>query len=182
MVHSRTQEENTEHLRVVMQRLREEKLYAKFYKCEFWLNSVAFLGHVVSSEGIQVNLKKMEVVQTIPRPSSSTEICNFLNLAGYYHWFVQKFSSIASPLTKFTQKGAPFRWSDEREASFQKLKTALTTTPVLVFPYASSLYRVYYDSLKVGIVFVLMHEPPALIQAEGSQFEAAEMVGAANGL
>ncbi|XP_070020478.1 uncharacterized mitochondrial protein AtMg00860-like [Nicotiana sylvestris] len=165
LVYSRSQKEHAQHLRVVLRRLREEKLYAKFSKCEFWLSSVTFLGYVVSSEGIQVDPKKIEAVQTWPRPSSATDIRRFLGLAGYYRRFVQGFSSITSPLTKFTQKGAPFRWSDECEASFQKLKTALTTTPVLVLPSASGSYT-----------------PSTLIQTEGSQFEAAEMVGAAKGL
>ncbi|XP_070016940.1 uncharacterized mitochondrial protein AtMg00860-like [Nicotiana sylvestris] len=103
----------------------------------FWLNSVAFLGHVVSSEGIQVDPKKIKVVQSWPRPSSTTEIQSFLGLDGYYRWFIQGFSSIASPLTKLTQKGARFRWSDECEKSFLKLKTTLTTTPVLLLPLTS---------------------------------------------
>lgn len=88
LVYSHSQEEHAEHLRVVLQRLREEKLYAKFSKCEFWLSSVAFLGHVVSSEGIQVDPKNIEAVQSWPRPSSATEICSFLGLAVYYRWFV----------------------------------------------------------------------------------------------
>ncbi|XP_070010085.1 uncharacterized protein [Nicotiana sylvestris] len=111
-------EEHTEHLRVVLQRLREEKLYAKFSKCEFWLSSVAFLGHVASYEGIQVYPKKIEAVQNWPRPSSATEIRSFLSLMGYYHRFVQGFSSVASPLTNLTQKVASFLWLDEREESF----------------------------------------------------------------
>ncbi|XP_070017781.1 uncharacterized mitochondrial protein AtMg00860-like [Nicotiana sylvestris] len=108
-------EEHVEHLRVVLQRLREEKLYAKFSKCEFWLNSMAFLGHVMSSECIQVDPKKIEAVQSWPRPSSATEICSFLDLVGYYRRFFQGFSSIASPLTKLTQKGASFKWVITRD-------------------------------------------------------------------
>ncbi|XP_070041142.1 uncharacterized protein [Nicotiana tomentosiformis] len=150
------EEEHAHHLRIVLHRLRHEKLYAKFSKCELWLNSVAFLGKVVSSEGIQVDLKKIEAVQSWPRPSTSTEIQSFLGLAGYYRRFVEGFSSIASTLTKLTLKGAPFRWSDECEESFQKLKTALTMTPVVVLPLASGSYTVYCDALRIGIVCVIM--------------------------
>ena len=103
---------------------------------------MAFLGHVVSIEGIQVDPKKIEAVQIWPRPSSTTEIHSFLSLAGYYRRFVQEFSSIVSPLTKLTQKGAIFVWSDECDEIFQKLKTALTTAPVLVLPSASGSYIV----------------------------------------
>ena len=105
----------------------------------------------MSSEGIQVDPKKIEAVQSWPRPSSATEIRSFLGLAGYYHCFVEGFSSIASPLTKLTQKGAPFRWSDECEESFQKLKTAFPTAPVLVLPSTSGSYTVYCDASRIGI-------------------------------
>ncbi|XP_070035924.1 uncharacterized protein, partial [Nicotiana tomentosiformis] len=82
-------------------------------------------GYVVSVEGIKVDPKKIEAIQNWPRPASVTEIRSFLGLAGYYRRFVEGFSSIASTLTRLTQKGVPFRWSDECELSFQKLKTAL---------------------------------------------------------
>ncbi|XP_049392021.1 uncharacterized protein LOC125856500 [Solanum stenotomum] len=76
--------EHANHLRVVLQTLREHKLYAKFSKCEFWMNSVAFLGHVVSSEGIRVDSQKIEAVKSWPRPTTLTEVRSFLGLAGYY--------------------------------------------------------------------------------------------------
>ncbi|XP_070050576.1 uncharacterized mitochondrial protein AtMg00860-like [Nicotiana tomentosiformis] len=99
---------------------------------------MAFFGHVVSSKGIKVDLKKIEAVQSWPRPSSATEIRSFLVLAGYYRRLVEGFSSIATPLTRSTQKGAVFRWSYECEESFQKLKTDLTITPEgRVIAYAS---------------------------------------------
>ncbi|XP_070014830.1 uncharacterized protein [Nicotiana sylvestris] len=84
--------------------------------------------------------KKIEAVQSWPRPTSVTEIGSFLGLTGYYRRFVQVFSSIVASLTRLTQKGAPFRWSDECEASFQKVKTALTTVPVLVLLSGSGMY------------------------------------------
>ena len=85
-----------------MQTLREHKLYAKFSKYEFWLESVTFLGHVVFKEGISVDLKKVEVAHSWPEPTSMTEIHSFLELAEYYHRFVKDFSKIATPLTKLT--------------------------------------------------------------------------------
>ncbi|XP_070046589.1 uncharacterized mitochondrial protein AtMg00860-like [Nicotiana tomentosiformis] len=112
------QEEHAQHLRIVLQRLRDEKLYAKFFRCYFWLSSVAFLGHVVSSERIQVDPKKIKEVQSWPRLSSTLEIQSFFGLAGYYRRFMEGFLSIASPLTKLTQKGLIFKWSDECEESF----------------------------------------------------------------
>ncbi|XP_070032715.1 uncharacterized protein [Nicotiana tomentosiformis] len=114
----------------MVQTLRENKLYANFSKCEFWLDSVEFLGHVVSIEGIKVDSKKIEAVQSWPRLSSATEIRSFLGLARCYYRFVKGFSSMDTPMTRLTQKGAPFRWTEESEESFQKLKTALTIASV----------------------------------------------------
>lgn len=88
LVYSHSQEEHANHLRIVLQWLREEKLYAKFSKCEFWLSLVAFLGHVVSSESIQVDQKKIEAVQSWSRSSSAIEIQRFLGLAGCYNQLV----------------------------------------------------------------------------------------------
>ncbi|XP_070056604.1 uncharacterized protein [Nicotiana tomentosiformis] len=106
MEYSRIREEHEQHLRIVLQTLREKKLYSKFSKCEFWLDSVAFLVHVVSNEMIKVDPKKIELVQSWPKPSTTTEIWSFLVLAGYYHHFVEGFSTIAAPLTRLTKKGA----------------------------------------------------------------------------
>ncbi|XP_070002019.1 uncharacterized mitochondrial protein AtMg00860-like [Nicotiana sylvestris] len=117
---------------------------------------MAFLGNVVSSDGVQVDPKKMEAVKSWTRPSSTMEIRSFIDLAGYYRRFVKGLSSIALPLTKLIQKGAHFRSSDECEKSFQKLKTALTTSPILVLPSASGSYIVYYDASRIGIGCVLM--------------------------
>ncbi|XP_070054035.1 uncharacterized protein [Nicotiana tomentosiformis] len=119
-------------------------------------SSVALLGHIVPSEGITVDPKKIETVQSWHWPSSATEIQSFLGLVGYYRSFVEVFSSIASPLTKLTHKGALFRWSDECEKSFQKFKTALITAPVLVLPSASGSYTLYFDASRIGIGYVLM--------------------------
>ena len=96
LIYSRSQEEHEKHLRVVLQTLKDSQLYAKFSKCEFWLSSVAFLGHVVSAAGIQVDPKKIEAVKNWPRPASATDIQSFLGLAGYYHRFVEGFLSIAA--------------------------------------------------------------------------------------
>ena len=134
LIYSRGEEEHKSHLRIVLQTLREKQLFAKFSKCEFWLKEVAFLGHVVSGDGIKVDPKKTEAVKNWPRPLTSSEIRSFLGLAGYYRRFVQGFSSIASPLTRLTQKKVKFQWSDDFERSFQTLKDRLTSTPILTLP------------------------------------------------
>ncbi|XP_070018211.1 uncharacterized protein [Nicotiana sylvestris] len=122
LIYSRSQGEHKNHLRTVLQTLREYQLYAKFSKSEFWLDSVAFLGHVVSKDGIMVDLKKTEAVQKWPRPTSPTEIRSFLGLTGYYRRFVQDFSRIASPLTKLTQKMQSFNGRRNVSKAFRNSK------------------------------------------------------------
>ncbi|WOG95250.1 hypothetical protein DCAR_0414562 [Daucus carota subsp. sativus] len=101
------------------------ELYAKFSKCEFWLKKVQFLGHVVSSEGINVDPEKIEAVMNWERLKTPTEVRSFLGLAGYYRRFVQDFSKIVVPLTKLTRKNEKFVWTDKCEESFQELKKRL---------------------------------------------------------
>jgi hypothetical protein len=131
LVYSNSHLEHEQHLRVVLQTLRENQLYAKLDKCEFWLKEVVFLGHVISAEGIFVDPRKVEAVLKWERPTNVTEIQSFLGLAGYYRRFIEGFSTIASPLTKQTRKEVLFVWSEECEASFQELKERLTSAPVL---------------------------------------------------
>ncbi|XP_075110082.1 uncharacterized protein LOC142181216 [Nicotiana tabacum] len=122
LLYSKSKEDHAEHLRIALQTLKKNELYAKFSKCELWLQSVAFLGHVVSSEGIKVDPQKTEAVKNWPRPTTPTEIRSFLGLAAYYRRFVEGFSSLAAPLTKLTQKAVKFQWSDACEQSFQELR------------------------------------------------------------
>ena len=112
---------------MVLEMLREKKLYAKFSKCEFLLDSVSFLGHVVSKDGVMVDPSKIEAVKNWERPTNVSEVRSFVGLASYYRRFVKGFSSIASQLTSLIKQNVPFVWLDECEESFQKLKTLLTT-------------------------------------------------------
>ncbi|KAL0541298.1 hypothetical protein IC582_021340 [Cucumis melo] len=111
LIYSKTEAEHDEHLRMVLETLRANKLYAKFSKCEFWLKQVSFLGHVVSKVGVSVDLAKIEAVTSWPRPSTVSEVRSFLGLTGYYRRFVENFSRIDTPLTQLTRKRAPFVWS-----------------------------------------------------------------------
>ncbi|XP_059284769.1 uncharacterized mitochondrial protein AtMg00860-like [Lycium ferocissimum] len=108
--------------RIVLQTLKDRKLFAKFSKYEFWLKSVAFLGHVISGEGVKVDSQKIDAVRRWSRLTSVFDIRSFLGLAGYYRHFAERFSSISAPLTKLTQKKVKFQWSDACERSFEELK------------------------------------------------------------
>ncbi|XP_070012922.1 uncharacterized protein [Nicotiana sylvestris] len=111
------EDEHVDHLRAVLQTLRDNKLYAKFSKCEFWLKSVAFLGHIVSDGSIKVDTQKIEAVKSWPRPTTPTEIRSFLGLAGYYRRFVEGFSSLSALLTKLMQKATKFQWTEAWKAN-----------------------------------------------------------------
>ncbi|GJZ28744.1 putative reverse transcriptase domain-containing protein [Tanacetum coccineum] len=164
LIYSKSKEEHEQHLRAVLGILREKKLYAKFSKCEFWLEHVAFLGHVVSAKGIEVNPTKVEVVTNWPRPKSVTEVRSFLYLAGYYRRFMEGFSSLASPLTQLIRKGVKFEWNDEREKCFEELKNRLVTAPILAVPEGTDIFQIYSDASKDGLWCILMqHGKEALL-------------------
>ncbi|CAH9076112.1 unnamed protein product [Cuscuta epithymum] len=156
LVYSKSKEEHEGHLRVVLRTLREHKLYAKFSKCEFWLGQVAFLGHVISKEGIAVDASKISAVRDWVRPMNASEVRSFLGLAGYYRKFVEGFSKIALPLTTLTRKGKRFEWTDRCEESFQKIKECLTSAPVLALPEGTGEFVIYCDASKMGLGAVLM--------------------------
>ncbi|KAL0544440.1 hypothetical protein IC582_019555 [Cucumis melo] len=158
LIYSKTEAEHEEHLRMVLQTLRDNKLYAKFSKCEFWLKQVSFLGHVVSKAGVSVDPAKIEAVTGWTRPSTVSEVRSFLGLAGYYRRFVENFSRIATPLTQLIRKGAPFVWSKACEDSFQNLKQKLVTAPVLTVPDGSGSFVIYSDASKKGLGCVLMQQ------------------------
>ncbi|RVW97780.1 Transposon Ty3-I Gag-Pol polyprotein [Vitis vinifera] len=156
LVYSRSREEHEGHLSIVLQTLRDKQLYAKLKKCEFWLDRISFLGHVVSNDGISVDPGKVDAVANWRRPSTVTKIRSFLGLAGYYRRFIEEFSKIALPLTKLTQKGVKFEWSDDCECSFQELKNRLVSAPILTIPSGSGGFVVYSDASHQGLGCVLM--------------------------
>ena len=103
---------------------------------------MAFLGHVVSKDGIQVDPKKIKALLEWPRPTTVIEVRSFLGLASYYRRFVKDFSNIAEPLTRLTQKNLKFNWTDRWEEHFQLLKNLLTSAPVLILPSRDEGYTV----------------------------------------
>ncbi|WVZ77137.1 hypothetical protein U9M48_025037 [Paspalum notatum var. saurae] len=137
LIYSKNEKEHEEHLRIVLARLREHKLYAKFSKCAFWLKEVGFLGHVLSEKGVAVDPSK---------PESVTGIRSFLGLVGYYCRFIKDFSKISKPITSLTKKNVKFVWSPKCEEGFQELKKLLTTAPVLAQPDVTKPFDVYCDA------------------------------------
>ena len=99
LVYSKTEDEHAEHLRLILTKLREHRLYAKFSKCEFWLKELIFLGHVVSAQGVAVVPDKIQSILDWETPKSVKDVRSFLGLAGYYRRFIEGFSKLAKPMT-----------------------------------------------------------------------------------
>ncbi|GJR28724.1 putative nucleotidyltransferase, ribonuclease H [Tanacetum coccineum] len=165
LVYSKSEEEHEQHLRIVLEILRQKKLYAKFSKCEFWLQQVAFLGHIVSADGIIMDPSKVEAITKWPRPTTVTEVRSFLGLAGYYRRFVEGFSRLALPLTQLMRKGEKFVWTDERQESFEELKRRLVSAPILTLPSGSGGFQIYSDASKKGLGCVLMQHGKVIAYA-----------------
>jgi hypothetical protein len=131
LVYLRNEEEHAGHLHIVLQLLREQRLYAKLSMCDFWLKEIKFLGHTISHEGIAVDPDKVQEVMNWKPPTTVRQIRSFLGLAGYYWRFILDFSRIAKPMKELLKKGAKFKWGQKCEDAFHPLRQHLTTTPVL---------------------------------------------------
>ncbi|KAD5317690.1 hypothetical protein E3N88_17636 [Mikania micrantha] len=165
LIYSKNQEEHAEHLRLVLELLKKEQLYAKFSKCDFWIREVQFLGHVVNERGIHVDPAKIEAIKNWEAPKTPTEVRQFLGLAGYYRRFIEGFSKIAQSLTSLTHKDKKFDWGDKQETAFNLLKQKLCTAPILSLPEGCEDFVVYCDASKQGLGCVLMQREKVIAYA-----------------
>ena len=155
IIFSKNEEEHLEHLRIIFQRLKEAGLKLKRSKCDFMKTQIQYLGHLISSDGIQPLPEKLGSIKNMPAPWSTKEVKQFLGLAGYYHKFVPQFSDLSRPLTRLTRKDVLFKWTKECQACFELLKETLCTHPILWYPDPNRPYVLFTDASKYGWAGVL---------------------------
>ncbi|GJR55815.1 reverse transcriptase domain-containing protein [Tanacetum coccineum] len=158
-------EDHENHLRLMLELLRKEKLYAKFSKSEFWLQEVHFIGHMVNHEGIHVDPSKIEAVKSWKSPTTPSKVRSFLGLAGYYRCFIENFSKIAKPLISLTQKNQKYEWGEKQEEAFQTLKDKLCNAQILSLQDGVEDFVVYCDAWNQGLGYVLMQRDKVIAYA-----------------
>nr|GEW96654.1 putative reverse transcriptase domain-containing protein [Tanacetum cinerariifolium] len=154
LIYSKSKKEHEEHLKLILELLKNEELYAKFSKCEFWIPNLQFLGHVIDSQGIYVDPAKIESIKNWASPNTLTNIRQFLGLTGYYRRFIEGFSK----MTKLTQKSVKLKCGDKEEATFQLLKQKLCSAPILALPEGTQIFVVCCDASHKGLGTVLMQK------------------------
>ena len=115
LVYSKNEEEHEEHLSLTLQLLREHQLYAKLSKCEFYRDRIQYLGHIISKEGLCIDLEKIEAIKNWPTPKNVIEVRSFIGLVRYYRRFIEGFSKVAHSITSLQRKGIKFEWTSKCE-------------------------------------------------------------------
>ena len=146
LIFSESESEHIEHIRIVLDRLRDATLKLKKAKCSFFKEQINYLGHIVSKDGILPDKEKVSVIQNLKTPTCVKDVRSFVGVTNFYRKFIPNYSKIASPLLDLTGKHASFQWSDKCQKSFEELKGALTTPPVLAFPDMSKPFILYCDA------------------------------------
>ncbi|GJS92549.1 putative reverse transcriptase domain-containing protein [Tanacetum coccineum] len=157
LIYSKNKEEYEKHLKIILELLKKEQLYAKFSKCDFWLKSVQFLGHMINNKGVHVDPAKVEAIRNWSAPTTPTEVRQFLGLAGYYRRFIEGFSLNSKPLTKLTQKNKKYEWGTEEDEAFQTLKKKLCFAPILALPEGTK--NLLYTAMRRTRVMELGRHP-----------------------
>lgn len=160
IIYASSVEEHSKKLTSVFDRLRTNKLLLQPDKCEFMRKEVAYLGHVISDQGVSPQPNKITAISNYPVPKNQKNIKQFLGLVGYYRRFIENFSKIARPLTKLLRKDQPFLWSDEQQVAFDFFRNALTSEPILQFPDFSKEFILTTDASNFAIGAILSQGEP----------------------
>ena len=158
LIFSKGTEEHWEHLRVVLSRLRECKMYGRLHKCSFLKDSVSYLGFDVSAEGLRPSQDKIKTILEWPTPQSPKDVRSFLGLCNFYRRFVRGFSMIAQPMTDLTKDNVPWCWGEDQEKAFAQLKIAMTTAPILIFPDFEREFILTTDASLVAVGGILQQD------------------------
>ena len=158
LIYPKNEVEHEENLRLVLQVLRENRLYAKLINCDFYQNKVQYLVHVISKEGIVVNLENIATIMEWPTPTDALNVRYFMGLAEYYRRFIKGFSKITHLITSLQWKNTNFIWSKKCEAIFQHLKRFLTSAPILKIVDPEKDYVVCINAFIEGLGGVLTQE------------------------
>nr|GEW88966.1 putative reverse transcriptase domain-containing protein [Tanacetum cinerariifolium] len=159
------EEEHEKHLKIILELLKNERLYAQFSKCDFWLDLVQFFGLVIDRSGVHVDPAKIKAIKSWAALTTPTDVRQFIGLAGYYRRFIEGFPLISKPLTKLTQKDKKYDWGKEEEEAFQTLKQKLCSAPILALPEGTKDFMVYCDASLKGFGTVLMHREKVIAYA-----------------
>ncbi|KAK1617035.1 hypothetical protein QYE76_022552 [Lolium multiflorum] len=157
LIYSASWAEHLQHVAIIFNELRAHRLHLKRSKCSFGTTSVAYLGHVISADGVAMDADKVAAVAAWPTPQSPRALRGFLGLAGYYRRYIQDFGLIAAPLTRLLRRDA-FSWDEEAATAFAALQRALTTGPVLQMPDFDEPFVVDCDASGIGFGAVLHHK------------------------
>ena len=155
LVFSQTVEEHIVHVRSILQRLLENRLFVKAEKCDFHAASVEFLGHIVQEGSVRADPKKVAAVENWERPTNRTQLRRFLGFANFYRKFIRGFSQIATPLNALTSPAVPFLWSPEADDAFSRLKALFSSAPVLAMPDPTRQFVLEVDASETGIGAIL---------------------------
>nr|GEY55536.1 putative reverse transcriptase domain-containing protein [Tanacetum cinerariifolium] len=165
LIYFRNKEEHANHLRIIMEFLREDKLYVKFSMCDFWISIVQFLGHLIDIQGLHDDPAKIEAVKNWASSTTPTEIRQFLGLAGYYRRFIKYFLKIAKSSTELNQKNKKYIWGEDQEIVFQLLKQKLCEAPILALPKGNNDFVVYFEASHQGLGAMLMQREKVIAYA-----------------
>uniref|UniRef100_A0A0A8ZHA2 Reverse transcriptase domain-containing protein n=1 Tax=Arundo donax TaxID=35708 RepID=A0A0A8ZHA2_ARUDO len=158
LVYSRTYEDHIMHLRLVLELLAKDHWKVKLSKRSFAQRSIAYLGHVISAQGVGTDPNKISAIVNWPTPTNVKELRSFLGLAGYYRKFVRHFAIISKPLTNLLKKHCLFVWTADHEDAFQTLKSALCQAPVLALPDFSKQFCIETDASDIEVGAILLQD------------------------
>ncbi|KAL0154119.1 hypothetical protein M9458_050578 [Cirrhinus mrigala] len=159
LIYSSSHAEHIQHVRAVLQRLIKHQLYCKEEKCEFHQEKVAFLGYIISPEGVAMDEKKVNAVRNWPRPTTLKELQRFLGFANFYRRFIRGFSSVAAPLSSMVKRGiSRLAWTPPAIQAFLDLRQRLTSAPILHHPDPNRPFLVEVDASSTGVGAVLSQQ------------------------